>query len=92
MVAGAKALASDRLRNGKIRGLTLCGARPVRIGLATPPSLASYMGQRYTRIDPETHAVELNEHKTHRDDEDLFRLAVTDNLVAIPRKRTLAHA
>ncbi len=84
MIVSARAKACDRQRNGRVRGIQLTAALPVRIGLPKPPSLAQYMGQRYTFRDPKTHAVELRK-IIHGEDEDrdLYRLAVTDNLVAI---------
>lgn len=74
-----RAFVTERQRNGRVRGVALYPLAARRVGDATPPSLAMYMGQRYTRRDPQSHAMDLR--PLHDDDADLFRLAVTDNLV-----------
>jgi hypothetical protein len=84
MVRAKTATIAARQRNGSVLtiqrspGLTVQRVK----GAPTSPTIAMYMGQRYTRRD-EAHVIEFNDDKIHDDDVDLFRLAVTDNLVTV---------
>lgn len=84
MIALKTAKAVTRLRNGKVLSVQQCGFRPTpRKAAPTPFTVALYMGQRYTRRDAQSHSIEFDDDKVCEDDQDLFRLAVTDNLVMV---------
>lgn len=80
---GAKAAVVVDRRRGNVCGVRLCSSdRAIRKpGVPSVPSLSQYMGQRYTRLEPEARCIEFR--RIHRDDRDLFVLSVTDNLVNV---------
>lgn len=80
----SRSVRARRRRNGRIREIELTGTPGRPIGPPTKPSIASYMGRRYTYLETIRNEAGVILGHTHRfrpihcDDQALYLLAITD--------------